>query len=622
MKSKQKELLKLWWPVSIAVVLMALSTYLFIGKFQEIRQNFLNDNEESMRLITRTVDGDLDDFLRNCSQSMEATVRDGDFYAGVYARLFNDDRDTFVKSIKRTPLIRNGLASDMLTIYEERVVLSGESDTAEEGYAFPEGVPESGMTVCVLPDGSASLAFTGTREFTTKEGRIALTFAAVIDPSVLAANAYDGAEEGEWLVMYSPKLKLLVRSDGNEILSERADASESGTYSAWAGGAAEFLLEHTDDTEYSSFSYVFTDAATGTDHNNTMIVCPRTESKNGEFSIGFAKDLTEVQRQNEVNSLLVMLYTVMFSVGVAILLFQTIRSRQRITQAQMEVENLRAKNEETEKLLEKTNELAHHQRLETIGVMTAGIAHEFNNLMTPIMSCSLMSLEQLDESSPVYDNLVEIYEASRKAKTLVNRLSSVSGKGNVKHEKDIRPAELVNKIIGLTAAIKPKNVTVRSEVNCTAAAIHGDETQLIQLFLNLVINAYHAMENGGELTLTADECGESVVFRVKDTGCGMSEEVKSKIFEPFFTTRESGKGTGLGLAIAAQVITSHNGSIDLESEPDKGTTFTITLPCITLTEETEEEIPAEAAAETAEVQTESIREEKPCTALMIIPQKV
>ena len=97
MKSKQKELLKLWWPVAVAVILMALSTYLFIGKFQEIRQNFLNDNEESMRLITRTVDGELDGFLENCAQSMDATVRDGDFYAGVYAKYFNKDEDTFLK---------------------------------------------------------------------------------------------------------------------------------------------------------------------------------------------------------------------------------------------------------------------------------------------------------------------------------------------------------------------------------------------------------------------------------------------------------------------------------------------------------------------------------------------
>lgn len=120
------------------------------------------------------------------------------------------------------------------------------------------------------------------------------------------------------------------------------------------------------------------------------------------------------------------------------------------------------------------------------------------------------------------------------------------------------------------------SAVIRCEGDC---CLTGDETQLSQLLLNLILNAYYAMaENGGTLTLTMETADAFAILTVADTGVGIPAEALPHIFEPFFTTRESGKGTGLGLAIVHQVVESHQGDIQVESTVGKGTVFTLCFP--------------------------------------------
>ena len=139
--------------------------------------------------------------------------------------------------------------------------------------------------------------------------------------------------------------------------------------------------------------------------------------------------------------------------------------------------------------------------------------------------------------------------------------------------------DLVKKTLDVAAPAKPEQAQIKLDLNCWDQRFIGNEIQINQLLLNLVLNGFHAIgEENGTLTIHTSFDESSIHIRVEDTGCGIPEEIKNKIFEPFFTTKEAGKGTGLGLAIAAQVLEDHHGTIDVNSTPGQGTIMTISLP--------------------------------------------
>ena len=232
-----------------------------------------------------------------------------------------------------------------------------------------------------------------------------------------------------------------------------------------------------------------------------------------------------------------------------------------------------------EEITKKTQELAHHQRLETIGTMTSSIAHEFNNLLTPIMGYSLMTLEKLpQDDDQIYDDVLEIYNASVKAKDIIARLSELSRKNTESVFKRIVPDDLVNKVLHVTAPALPKNVDIFRDLHCDGRSIEGNETQLSQLLLNLVMNAFQAMgEEGGEITLSRPVDGRSCVHRQRQRA-GISEEIRDNIYDPFFTTKESGAGTGLWFSISRQAVEDHRGRIEVDSTPGEGTEFRVYIP--------------------------------------------
>lgn len=245
-----------------------------------------------------------------------------------------------------------------------------------------------------------------------------------------------------------------------------------------------------------------------------------------------------------------------------------------------ELKRLEKKKTAMEQLNRETRELAHHQRLQTIGTLTASIAHEFNNLLTPIMGYSMLALEKIpQENEELYDSILEIYESSRKAKTLVSRLSDLSRKNTETSFHLASPDELIRKTLDVASPAQGDDVEVKLNLNCWEQRISANEIQITQLLLNLILNAFHAMEDrGGVLTISSDFDEENVRIVVADTGCGIPAEYRERIFEPFFTTKETGRGTGLGLAICAQVVEDHHGDISVESTPGEGTVFTVILP--------------------------------------------
>lgn len=267
-------------------------------------------------------------------------------------------------------------------------------------------------------------------------------------------------------------------------------------------------------------------------------------------------------------------------VGILALAFALVCICCRDRRHRKELKRLEKKKAAMEQLNRETRELAHHQRLQTIGTLTASIAHEFNNLLTPIMGYSMLALEKIpQENEELYDSILEIYESSRKAKTLVSRLSDLSRKNTETSFHLVSPDELIQKALDVASPAQGDNVEVKLNLNCWEQRISANEIQITQLMLNLILNAFHAMEDkGGVLTISSDFDEENVRIIVADTGCGIPPEYRERIFEPFFTTKETGRGTGLGLAICAQVVEDHHGDISVESTPGEGTVFTVILP--------------------------------------------
>lgn len=275
----------------------------------------------------------------------------------------------------------------------------------------------------------------------------------------------------------------------------------------------------------------------------------------------------------------VLIFGNMVMLGVWILVISLLHQMRRTSRIQKEVNVLQKRNDTIQELNGKLQQLAHHQRLETIGRLTASIAHEFNNLLTPIMGYSLMALEKVPpEEEELCDNLVEIYQSSRKAKEIISRLNDLSRKNTENCFREISPDELVRRTLSVCNPAKPEGVEVRLDLNCWDQRIQANEIQLSQLLLNLILNGFHAMGESGVLTISTTFDEKNVHIQVRDTGCGISKEDMHHIFEPFFTTKESGKGTGLGLAIAAQTVEDHKGTIRAESKVGEGTTFFVALP--------------------------------------------
>lgn len=233
------------------------------------------------------------------------------------------------------------------------------------------------------------------------------------------------------------------------------------------------------------------------------------------------------------------------------------------------------------------------QRLESIGVLAGGIAHDLNNILTPI----IMSLRMLDEKIMDEENkkLVEVsYRSAQRGAGLVKQIQAFQH-DTASDRKLVNIESIVSDISYLMKETFPKNIELQVDVSKDGSSVLGDATQLHQVIMNLCVNARDAMPNGGTLTITAKNTAISeryarmnpeakpsayVVITISDTGTGIPDHVRDKMFEPFFTTKPFGKGTGLGLSIAHGLVKSHDGFIEVESEVGKGSEFKIYLPAI------------------------------------------
>ena len=238
--------------------------------------------------------------------------------------------------------------------------------------------------------------------------------------------------------------------------------------------------------------------------------------------------------------------------------------------------------ERTEELAAMQNTLVQSQRLASLGKLAAGIAHEINNPLGGILVLSSLVVEDLKDDDPHRENLQEVIKQTMRCRDIVKGLLQFS-----RQEEGKTEYVKVNDILNNTLSLIEKqalfhNIEVVKNLDVELPYILGDNSQLQQVFINVILNAVQAMKEIGTLTINTshDKKNDMVVIEISDTGCGIPEESIDRIFDPFFTTKEVGEGTGLGLSIAYGIVTKHHGRMRVKSKLGEGSTFTVKIPAV------------------------------------------
>lgn len=241
------------------------------------------------------------------------------------------------------------------------------------------------------------------------------------------------------------------------------------------------------------------------------------------------------------------------------------------------------------------NQLQQSLKMESIGTLTGGVAHDFNNILSIIIGNTELALNVIPQWHPASSNLKKIKTATMRAANIVKQLLNFSRKTNL----ELKPIEIIpiiNNALEFLRSSIPTTIDFRKNIQITDGTILADPVQMNQIMMNLCINASQAMEQtGGIITISMEKivsdkkstdnfCNltkkEYVQITVSDTGPGIDPEIIDRIFDPYFTTKEIGKGSGMGLAVVHGIVKNHNGTISVKSKPCKGSTFTILLPSV------------------------------------------
>jgi signal transduction histidine kinase len=239
-----------------------------------------------------------------------------------------------------------------------------------------------------------------------------------------------------------------------------------------------------------------------------------------------------------------------------------------------------------------TTQFFHAQKMESIGRLAGGVAHDFNNLLVPIIGFAETSLRKVAPDSPLYTNLKRIKEAGERAASLTRQILAFSRQ----QQLEVMPLDL-NRLISefgpILRRLIGEDISLQIHLSDHLPALNADKGQLVQVLLNLAVNARDAMPDGGVLMITTAPVsltdlstdraaelptGSYILLAVSDTGMGMDDATQQRIFEPFYTTKPQGKGTGLGLSTVFSIVKQHGGTIYVNSHLNQGTTFTIYLP--------------------------------------------
>ncbi|MBI9075490.1 MAG: PAS domain S-box protein [Desulfatibacillum sp.] len=262
------------------------------------------------------------------------------------------------------------------------------------------------------------------------------------------------------------------------------------------------------------------------------------------------------------------------------------------------IEDITASKNAREEKKRLEQQLSQTHKMEALGTLAGGVAHDFNNILYPIIGYTEMTLAEVSQYPFAAENLEEVLQAAKRAQKLVNQILAFS-RDTEEKLRPIRIQPVLEDVLSLVRPSLPANVLVKREIQKTGGVVMADPTRLHQVVMNLCTNAYQSMGDlGGVLSITLDQCvitrqdlpeypqltaGNYVRLTISDNGAGMDEATKERIFEPYFTTKAVGKGTGMGLAVVHGIVTKCKGAIKVDSAPGMGSSFTVLLPFINKT---------------------------------------
>jgi PAS domain S-box-containing protein len=250
----------------------------------------------------------------------------------------------------------------------------------------------------------------------------------------------------------------------------------------------------------------------------------------------------------------------------------------------------RKRSEEEKNKLQ--NQLLQSQKMESVGRLAGGVAHDFNNMLGVILGHAELAMEQVELASPIYDDLLEIRKAAQRSADLTRQLLAFARKQTIS-PKVLDLNDTVSGMLKMLHRLIGEDIHLAWLPGDHLWPIKMDPSQIDQLLANLTVNARDAIQGVGKITIqtsnaTIDETyaqsrpdctpGDYVMLSVSDTGCGMDSETRAHLFEPFFTTKNIGQGTGLGLATVYGIVKQNGGMIDVYTEPGRGSNFKICLP--------------------------------------------
>jgi two-component system NtrC family sensor kinase len=234
----------------------------------------------------------------------------------------------------------------------------------------------------------------------------------------------------------------------------------------------------------------------------------------------------------------------------------------------------------TEELVAMQARVAQSERLASLGMLAAGVAHEINNPLGGILALTGLTVEEMKPEDPNRETLQEVIRQTERCRDIVKGLLEFSRQSKANTERIDLNRILQDTLSPLAKQALFFNIEVVRDLDPGLPAVMADKSQFQQVFMNIFVNAVQAMDERGTITIASrhNRAGKCVEMAISDTGRGIAPEQIDRIFDPFFTTKESGRGTGLGLSIAYGVVTTHRGAISVRSEVGKGSTFTIRMP--------------------------------------------
>lgn len=344
----------------------------------------------------------------------------------------------------------------------------------------------------------------------------------------------------------------------------------------------EISLTHTDKNG-STVEWVYETENGTLKRTRKLIAYESLEIAEEEFYLYIIEDYERVIQPIEQIAFYFCLLGAAAIIWAGVLIYKITKQQKKEVLLVRELQHEKTLNEamkEQEGLMQKYN----HSK--TMSVLTGSIAHEFNNLMTPIV----LYADLLEENETVFaempEEITELKSAAGRCEELARQLLSYSRQGRAeKVYTDYDATYAIQEAVNMVKKLLPKDIRLKENVCKTSYYIHGQLGTLNQILLNLTTNALYAMQNGGTLRiqfgLSVDD-GRSVRLVVEDSGTGIQADIRQKVFHPFFTTKKAGEGTGIGLTVVKRLTEEHGGTIRVKTEEGKGTMFILDFPRVNL----------------------------------------